>query len=169
MKNSLYPFIFLAFSCAGSKNEHVDKNSKSSYQIENKCPKDVDCSFEVLKNKSLHIIKDDIGMSYYELIEDPKKVVFKYSYKLITDKDLQDAGYSEEILFETEKDYTDFNYSGKNLKTSKAILNVMCFCRGKAGTYKITEGEISKNGKDLLIKIPSIVSNQKIEEIRITL
>lgn len=165
----LFPLTLLTISCSSIKTEKDIQTNLKNYKIENNCPKNVNCNFEILQNKSLNIITDEIGMSYYELTEDTNKTVFRYQYNLTTEKELQDGNYLEEVLFEVDKNYGDFNMSGKNIQKLKAILNVMCFCRGKAGTYNIKEGQISKNGKNLLIKIPSIVSNQKIDEIKITL
>lgn len=169
MKSILFfPLTFLAFSCSSKKIENSNLNT-NNIKIENQCPENVDCNFEIIPDKSLNVITDGIGMLYYELEENPNKVVFKYQYKLKTDEDLQDAGYLEEVLFEMDKNYTDFAFSGKDIQSTKILLNVMCFCRGKAGSYKITDGSISKKGKSLSITIPKIVDNQKISDIKIKL
>lgn len=169
MKILLYPFVLIAFSCSSTKDQNPEKNNRSSFKVESKCPENVNCDFEILKGKGLNVMTDGIGMSYYELKDDPGKIVFKYQYRLKTDESLQDAGYLEEVLFEIEKDYSDFSFSGKDLQNTKAILNVMCFCRGKAGSYRIKEGLISKKGNNLLIKIPNLINDQKISEVKITL
>lgn len=166
----LFPLTLIAFSCSSTKNDTDKLNNKTGFKIENQCPENVDCNFEILKNKSLIIKTDETGASYFEMEENPNKVVFRYQYKLRTDKDLQDAGYLEEVLFEVDKNHGDFSFSGKELQNTKLILNVMCFCRsGKVGAHKISEGTIIKKGDKLSISLPKIIEDQKITDIKITL
>ena len=166
----LFPLALFAFSCSTSKTEGSKSNDMGNFKIENRCPENVDCTFEILQNKSLVVNTDEFGKSYYQVEDNPETVVFKYQHKLRTDKDLVDAGYLEEVLFEMDKNYSDFSYSGKELQNTKLILHVMCFCRsGKVGSHKISEGSIVKKGKQLLISLPKIIEDQKTTEIKIIL
>lgn len=166
----LFPLTLLAFSCSTTKTESSKTTEMATYNIENQCPENVDCSFEILQNQSLAVNTDEFNQSYYKLEENPNKVVFKYQYKLKTDKEIMDAGYLEEVLFEMDKNYGDFSFAGKELQNTKLILNVMCFCRsGKVGAHKISEGKIVKKGNQLSISIPKVIEDQKTTEIKVTL
>jgi len=167
----LFPLALFAFSCSTTTNT-VDSKSTTmgNSKIDSTCPENVDCTFEIVQNKSLVVHTDEFGKSYYQLTDNPETVVFKYQHKLRTDKDLVDAGYLEEVLFEMDKNYGDFSFSGKELQKTKLVLNVMCFCRsGKAGAHKISEGSIVKKGKQFSISLPKIVDDQKTTELKITL
>ena len=109
MKTILFfPLALFAFSCSSTKNQSSTLKNETAIKIKNECPENVDCNFEILQNSSLNVITDGIGMLYYQVEENPNKVVFKYQYKLKTDENLQDGGYLEEVLFEMDESYNDF-------------------------------------------------------------
>lgn len=171
MKKSILLSVALLsiLSCCNSKKA-VSENSKGlNSAILTTCPENVECSLEVLQNKSLIVKHDDIGAIYYELAEDHEKTVYLYTYKLKTDKQYQDAGYREEIIFEINNATTDFTLTDKNLQTTKMLFGVWCYCKGKAGNYKITKGSFSKKDKEIAINFPSVVADQKITELKIRL
>lgn len=138
-----------------------------NYSLESECPTEGECSVEILRDKSIDVKTDDIGKIYYSLQNAPGKTVIKYSYSKHTDTALQDDGYNEDILFEVNSDYTEFSYTDAALQDTKMLFGVMCFCRGKAGFYKVTEGSVTYNGKNLEIHIPEIVDSQKLKDISI--
>jgi hypothetical protein len=111
---------------------------------------------------------DDTGHVYYNLEDTIGKTVMKYTSRKITDPTLQDAGYSETIIFETDKG-KEFNYTGKDLQKIKMLFNVQCFCRGKAGIYKVEQGSISYKNNKLQIELPELVDSQKTKSVIITL
>jgi hypothetical protein len=168
MKKIILPLIVFTFSYC-STNKNTSAKVMGSTKIETACPENGKCTFEIIQNKSLNIKTDGIGKTYFELRDDPEKIVFKYKLDLNANEMLQDAGYTEEILFETDKDYGDFVFSDEKLKESKAIFQVMCFCRDKAGSYKITEGNIEKKGNSLSISLPKLVEDQKTNNVKIIL
>lgn len=166
----LFPILLFAFSCSNKTSVTSKTGDMTNFKVESNCPENVDCTFEIVKNQGLLVQTDEFGQSYYQLEENPEKVVFKYTHKLKTDKEIMDAGYLEEVLFEMDKNYNDFSFSGKELQNTKLILNVMCFCRsGKVGAHKISEGSIVKKGKQLSISIPKVIDDQKTTEIKVTL
>ncbi|TPD68547.1 hypothetical protein [Flavobacterium microcysteis] len=169
-KYILLPIIGLIASCCSTKNSQATASNSKKAKIESSCPEEGTCSFEILQNKSMNVKTDGIDKIYYELEENPDKVVFLYKYqKKIADKTLQDAGYSEEIVFEMNKDYTDFSFSDKRIQSTKMLFGVFCYCKGKAGNYRVTKGSLIKKGSDLQIDIPPIVDNQIITQIKISL
>lgn len=168
-KSVLFPMALLAIACCSTKPTS-SKESSENMKIENTCPENVDCSFEILQNKSLSIKTDGIGKIYYELEDNPNTAVYLYKYeKKIADKTLQDAGYREEIVFEIDKNLATFSISGKELRNTKMLFGVFCYCKGKAGYYKVNDGSINKTKSYLNIAIIPIVDNQKVTEVKIKL
>lgn len=168
-KYVLFPMMILAISCCSTKTTQAMMSSTDKVKIED-CPEDGECSFEILQNKGLSIKNNTIGEMYYETEDNPEKVVFLYKFKRkIEDKTLQDAGYREEIAFEMDKNYSDFSLTGKDLQRTKMIFGVFCYCKGKAGYYRIREGNITKKGSQLLIDIAPVVDDQKITKAKINL
>jgi len=169
-KSILFPMMILTISCCSTKSTTTMANGNEKTKIESPCPENGICTFEILQNKSMNIKTDGIGKTYYELEENPNKVVFLYKYReKIEDTTLQDAGYREEIVFEMNKDYSDFTFSNKELQNTKMLFGVFCFCKGKAGNYKVTEGSLTKKNSTLQIDLPKIVDNQIIRNVKISL
>lgn len=164
-KTILIPFILLAVSCGGHKN--TVSPMTENYTVESGCPEEGNCTLEVLQDKSLDIKTDGTGKLYYGLKDTPGKNVVKYTYKKDTDAQLQDAGYSEEIVFETDTDVNGFNYSATDMQKSNMLFGVMCFCRGKAGYYKVTSGNVVYKDNKLSIELPDIVDDQKLDTIMV--
>jgi len=154
--------LLLLFSCTVQKNA---ARSWKDYTINSPCPPKSECYLEVLENKSL-LVKSDNGHIYYNLQDNPGTNVVKYIYKTITDSKLQDAGYSENLIFET--DGRSFNYTDMDIQKTKMLFNVQCFCRGKAGLRKVNKGIAKYDGKKLLIEIPVIVEGQNTKKVDIS-
>lgn len=158
-------YIIALYGCTAKKSTSL---SGKSYTIETSCPEKTDCLFEILENKSILVKTDDTGHVYYNLEDTIGKTVMKYTSRKITDPTLQDAGYSETLIFETDKG-KEFNYTGKDLQKIKMLFNVQCFCRGKAGIYKVEQGSISFKNNKLQIELPELVDSQKTKSVIITL
>lgn len=169
MKKTVLPLLLLTFSYCSTNKNTLETKSTTTVTVESSCPENGKCTFEIIQNKSLLVKTDALGTTYFELVDNLNKVVFKYKFDLNVDKTLQDAGYTEEVLFEMDKDYTDFSISGKELQHTKLLFKVMCFCRGKAGSYKVFEGNITKKGKSLSIALPKIIDDQKTNQVKINL
>lgn len=145
--------------CCKSANETVAASSKQT-QVTSPCPVQTDCRFEILKDKSLVVKTDDTGHNYFNIIDAPGKTVLKYTHKKITDANLVDAGYSETLAFEIDDTTKDLNLTGTAIQKTKMVLNIACFCRGKAGVYKIEEGILTYKDNMLHIEIPQLVDGQ---------
>ena len=150
--------LFLVYCKAGK--ETISESMKIA-DVTSPCPEKALCNFEILKDKSLDIKTDDTGHTYFNLKDAPGKTVFKYTHKKITDPNLMDAGYSETIIFETNSNTKNLNYSGADIQKVKMLLNVQCYCPGKAGIYIIKEGTLNYKDNKLHIEIPQIVHGQK--------
>jgi hypothetical protein len=166
MKNAaLLLLSFLFVSCGSQKNSAV---LSGEYIIESPCPADGLCAVEVLKDKSLLVINDDLGRVYYKLEDTPGRIVIKYTFKKDTDAAVYDGSYSEEVVFETDTTFSNLNNAGTGITKTKMLFGVMCFCRGKAGHYIINEGTISYRDKKLHITLPDVIDNQKIKTVSVT-
>ena len=165
MKNLLIAFLFAAaaFSCTSQKGSAA---AWKDYTITSPCPPNSECSLKITDGKSLLVKADDTGHIYYNLEDAPGKIVVIYTYRTITDPKLQDAGYSESVIFET--DGKAFNYADADMQNTKMLFNVQCFCRGKAGLRKIEQGKASYNGKNLHLEIPGLVEGQVTKIVDIT-
>ena len=171
MKKALFlSFIFLTIlSCCNSKKTVSQSNKNGHSQILTQCPEDFECTLEVLSNKTMIIKNDGIGGTYFELEDFNGTTVYHYTYTKKTNKQYQDAGYREEIIFELASDITDLKLANEELQKTKMIFGVWCYCKGKAGNYKITKGNFSKKGNNISIDFPAIVEDQKVKELRIKL
>lgn len=167
MKKQILVFlsVIALFSC---KSQKSPAESWKNYTIETPCLPKSECTFEVLENKSLLVKTDDTNHIYYHLQDTPGKTVVKYTYKTITDPKIKDAGYSEEIIFETDDKWSGLNTSGSDIQKTKMLFGVHCFCRGKAGFYKIEKGNISYANKKLQISLPDVIDNQKTKTVSVS-
>jgi hypothetical protein len=155
-KTALFLSSIFLFSC-NCKKQTV-KISPQKVALENSCPKDGDCSIEVLENKTLNVLKDEFGSNYYKLEEDFNHKVIKYTYNRKVKGDLQDAGYREEIVFEIGNDLKPETIKDAELQKTKMIFGRFCFCRGQTGNYKISQGTLD-------IQKDKILLNFKIDEV----
>ncbi|MGQ2983453.1 hypothetical protein [Flavobacterium sp.] len=160
MKKIAFSFLpILLIACASKKDMALGADGKPV--IHSQCNESGECKIEVLKDKSLDIKTDGTGMLYYILEDTPGKIVVRYTYDLIVPKDVEDAGYTETIIFETDKGFSNLHKA--NPKDVKMLFGVQCFCRGKAGFYKVSEGIIDYSDKQLIIKLPDdIVDEQRL-------
>ena len=153
----LYITALFLLSCTAGKKTALSTENTS---VSSPCPPQTDCTVEVMKDKSLLVKTDDTGHTYYNLQDTPGKTVIKYSYKKIVEAQLADAGYSETLIFETDGSAANLNYTGKDIQKVQLLFNVQCFCRGKAGVYKVEEGTLAYANKKLHIEIPQLVDGQ---------
>lgn len=166
MKKIAFAFLpFLLIACA-SKKDSVSLEERKAV-IQSYCPENGECKIEILQNKSLDIKTDGTGMPYYTLEDAVGKVVVRYTYDFIVPKDVEDAGYTETIIFETDKEFSNLNKA--NPKDLKMLFGVQCFCRGKAGFYRVEKGLVDYSDKQLIIKLyDSIVDEQRLNNALIS-
>lgn len=157
--------VIALFSCKSQKSPAA---SWKNYTLETACLPKSECTFEVLENKSLLVKTDDTNHVYYHLQDTPGKTVIKYTYKTITDPKIKDAGYSEEIIFETDDKWSNLNAGDTDIQKTKMLFGVHCFCRGKAGFYKIEKGNINYTNKKLKIELPEVIDDQKTKTVSIS-
>jgi hypothetical protein len=155
------------WSCNCKKNAVPEKNSKAAMLAS--CPDGFDCRLEVLLNKSMVVKTDGTGATYFELENQNGKTVYRYEIKQKQDQQYMDANYREEIIFELPSTTADLTLSDTELQQAKMIFGVWCYCKGKAGNYKITTGDFSKKGNEIHINFPAVVAEQKMSIIFLAL
>lgn len=160
----LYLLVIMSLSCKSQKDTSASWKNNS---IETPCPPKTECTLEILENKSLLVKTDDTNHIYYQLQEASGKTVVKYTYKTISNPKLKDAGYSEEIIFETDEKLSNLNANNADIQKTKMLFGVHCFCRGKAGFYKVEQGNMSYVNKKLNIALPNIIDDQKVKNITV--
>ncbi|AXG73574.1 hypothetical protein DVK85_04750 [Flavobacterium arcticum] len=164
-KIALIPILLILFSCGSTKSLHDNAEAVTSITT---CPEDGNCTFEVLKNKSLIIKTDDIGKLYYTIKDNSATSVLKYRYVKETNSTLPDSGYVEEVVFEIFNDSTNLDYTDGEIQNTKMLFGVMCFCKGKAGSYSVEKGNLTYKNNKLHIVLPELVEAQKIKDISVT-
>ena len=160
MKKLAFVLSFLLLACSSQKSGNAAITG--THIIESDCPPEGNCSFEVLKDKSLLIKTDSFNRTYYEFQDAPGKMVLVYAYNKIKNPAYQDDFYSEEIVFETNNNLSNLKDGGEH----DLFFSVKCFCRGKAGTYRLVAGTASIKNNRLHIKLPeNIIDNQLIKDV----
>jgi hypothetical protein len=104
------------------------------------CPENGICNFEILKNKSFELVKDDTGMFYTE-ITDSESNVLKFEFKSGQIPNVPDSGFTEVAYIEFDKN-TNLSLKNDALKQVKATYGRLCFCRGESGYFPIKKGEL---------------------------
>ncbi|QBZ97325.1 hypothetical protein [Flavobacterium sangjuense] len=136
-------FIPLAFMMSFCKCPKAAISESNKSVIESVCPEEGKCTVELLKNKSLDVKADEFGSLYYQISESNETSVLIYRYDKNVPKDLQDANYREEIIFEINNKTQTLILSGKDLQQSKMIYGRFGFGKGQTGNYKVQEGNLN--------------------------
>lgn len=136
--------LLVISSCNCQKNTATN----SSKTIGITCPEDGKCTTQIFKNKNLEVKTDEFGSVYYQMSDNPETSVILYQYKRNVEKGLQDANYTEEIIFEIKHSDTDIAFSDSDLQKTKMLFGRLCFCRGQTGYYKVTGGSLKLEQKD---------------------
>ncbi len=129
--------VFINFSCISKKNSSVNMINDNSQM----CPENGVCNFEILKNKSLELVKDGIGM-YYPKITDAKSSILKFEFIRGEIANVPDSGITEVVYIEIGKE-TVLSIKNGGLKQVKASYGRLCFCRGESGYFPIVKGELN--------------------------
>ena len=155
----LFLIIILQVSCNANKTINSEITAKPNDSL---CPKDGVCSFEIVKNKSFEIKKDEFKSTYLDL-KDSDKIILKFEYTRNLITDTQDSSYIEQVFIEIDKNPEDIDLKDLSLENVKASFARLCFCRGQTGYYSIKSGDLSiKKLKDELFVFKL---NFKINEV----
>lgn len=157
------PAVLLMLSCVSQSNLQKDLEKHPVLS----CPEPESCTFEVIPDKTIVTSADGTGQLYYKLEDSSDTKVIKYRFDKKTDAALADAGYSEEVVFELRNDALAPYYNAEGIANTNMIFGVMCFCKGKAGFYKVKNGTLSYKNNILNITLPDIIEGQRLKDISI--
>jgi hypothetical protein len=138
--------------------------------LSSECPQDGACNVEMFKNKSLEIKTDDLGGIYYEIVAATESSVVLYHYDRKVEKGLQDGQYKEDIVFEINHSDSLILLSGSELQKTKMIFGRHCYCKGQAGYFKVTQGQLTLEQKKNVVsfqldftitQVPQIIKSIK--------
>lgn len=137
-----FTFIILCLILIGCKAKNTQLISqKLELNSSTYCPDDGTCNIELIPNSSLSLKKGSLG-ELYATIEEGDKIVFKFTYNKNVPEELMDAKYTEEVYAELDADLSEINIKGKELNNVKFLYNRICYCKGQAGFYKISNGSL---------------------------
>lgn len=155
-RNFHKPLLFLLIiisliSCKCSKvvarNEvNLEKTSSPTITstFNTNCPSEGKCTIRFNKNKGLNLTNANNSIAY-NLIpkEDMSVVEFVYSSK--QEEAAIDGGYREMILFEIPTNTKNLELKDYDLQQTKMIYARFCNCRGRAGVFAVTKGDLELN------------------------
>ena len=142
---------FIIISCNAKQKTLLKNETDNTSTI---CPKDGVCTFEVLQNKSLILLKDGIGELYPDISEGDK-IVLKFEYKRNEIPNTVDGNYSELIYVELNPNNLNIELENSDLQEVKLLFARLCFCRGQTGYYKVKKGSlfITKKNENYQFKL----------------
>lgn len=149
---SLPLFLF----CSNKKAIAHKKEAINIVSKQSNCPNDGKCTVEIFKNKSLEVLKDDIGAIYYKMLDAKNSSIIKYTYKRNPpNENLQDGNYSEEVIFEINNADDKIDLTDLNLQNTKMLFGRFCYCKGQAGYFKIVKGnlKLERNKKEIQFNV----------------
>ena len=139
MKKSIFIVIAAGLLTACQSQQGMEHKLVT---VTSTCPKDGNCTIEVFKNKSMLVEKDQYGNLFYKVVENPNRNVIKYEYnRIVKDTMLQDAGYREEIVFETDSKFQAI--SEKDPNQMNILFGRFLFSRENTGYFKVTDKNLS--------------------------
>lgn len=152
--------LYLTVCLLACKTKKDINTANTVHEAPFKCPENGICSFEVLENKSLKIITDEMQGTYPKVVNG-SNFVLKFEYKKTGNSKYEDSGYREEIFIELDKNHLEFET--EDLQHQKLFFARWCYCKGQTGYYKINQGKFSVNSvndKNIQLHL-----NFKIEEV----
>jgi hypothetical protein len=164
------PILTLLIFCSSKNN--IEAQTNDSKGLTNKkeinCPTDGRCAVDLFKNKKLVIKHDDLGSIYYQVADNNNTSVILFKYERNVEVGVQDANYSEEIVFEINNSDTSLRLSNESIQSTKMLFGRHCFCRGQAGYYEVNQGHLNLEKKNQKItmnldfkvsKVPQVITD----------
>lgn len=144
MINKTLLFLIVLFSsCVSNK----DKLTKEQTAVAYVCPDGGDCNIVIEKHKSLEIKTYENGAIGYVLVDNNNKTVVQFKYTKNLDQAEVDGAYVEEVVFEIDSESKEIAYRDKALQETKMLFGRYCNCRGKAGLYRVMNGNLQLTSK----------------------
>ncbi len=141
--------LLLTLALAGCKCAQKDLAQTGAKPLQEiPCPAKGTCKTELIRNKSLSIVKDDFGRQYYKLVDSPETHVVKHEYTRGNEETMPDSGYREEIVFEIGAAGQEFSLKDAELRQVKMLYGRFCFCpKDQVGYFEVHNGTLDISGK----------------------
>ncbi len=172
MKRLLIIPVALLLSFCNCQKNNIAKNESKSFPLtlNSECPQDGTCAVEFLKNKRLDIKTDDLGGIYFQIVAATETSVVLYHYDRKVEKGLQDGQYREDVVFEINHSDSLISLSGRELQNTNMLFGRHCYCKGQAGYFKVTQGQLTLEQKKNVVsfqldftitQVPQIIKSIK--------
>ena len=138
----LFTILLIYSGCKSQKEAFsLEKLQEiKSFSLTN-CPEDGACILELIPDKSMVLKKDNFGQHYGETITS-EDILVKYTYERKVPENVADAHYSESYYFNLPKNTQDLDLYDADLQKVNLVVDRQCFCKGTAGFFKITNGNL---------------------------
>jgi len=134
--------LFLSLVIINCKPKQAVISDDLQNMLTTNCPLDGACTFEVLKDKSLKILKTDLEETYAE-IREGHLLILKFEYKRNEIPDTIDGQYIEQVFIELNPNNLKVDLKDSELKKAKVMFARFCYCKGQTGYYVVTQGNLS--------------------------
>jgi len=133
--------LFFSVVVLNCKPKQVTISDYRQNVLTTNCPDDGTCTFEVLKDKSLNILKTDLEETYTE-ITDGQSYVLKFEYKRNEIANTVDGQYIEQVFIELNLNNLEVELKDSEFKKAKVMYARFCYCKGQTGYYSVTQGNL---------------------------
>jgi len=138
-------YLYLIFSCltvisCKAKQDIVVEEEQHFNTTD--CPEDGTCTFELLPNKSIKTLHDNLGDLYIEIVEG-NALVLKFEYKCNEIPNTMDGQYVEQIIMELDPNNLELELKDELLQNVKMLFARFCYCKGETGYYRVKQGELT--------------------------
>lgn len=155
-------FLVFILSCGTQKNTSGLEDLQDPIGLTMKsCLEDGTCKFEVIPNQTLLIKEDTFGQFYGEQTKS-QLLLFKLSYERKVPKGVADGHYSETYFFSIPKATTTLELEDAQLSRVNLVVERRCFCKGTAGFFKITSGNLKLSIKKNELTLTANFSHENL-------
>ncbi len=132
-------FVFINLSCA---TKQVATELAEDIFITG-CPDGGTCSFEVLKDTSITLVRDEFDNFYPRQSKSIDFNLIKIAYTKDVPEGIMDAGYVEVFYIVVPKQKKEWNLKNKALYRASLIYGRECRCPGETGYEYVLEGKLN--------------------------
>lgn len=169
MKFFSFIVLSLVLSCNSTKTKEKTVSgteNTASKEIAMECPEEGTCDFSVMKNKALVVKTDGIGMNYPQFEKSSETSVVKFTYHREAKNGMTDGDYTEEVYFEVANDAKSIMLADKSLQQVQLLYGRLCYCKGSAGYFKVTDGTLKfERNKDGSASFSLVFANNQVPQI----
>jgi hypothetical protein len=123
------------------------------------CPNGGTCSFEVIKDASIRLLRDEFDNFFPRQSYNPYTNVIKISYVKDVPEGIMDAGYIENFYFEVPKSKKEWNLKNKQMYRANLIYSRECRCPGEKGHEYILDGKFDYRKMRSILDVDIKVKN----------